>query len=126
MQTLKHHLTALTALTIGVLISSIAPAQTQKPATPPPVLEANPMQKQIEAAIYEYWLSIQSLNPERFGANFAPDGTLEDPAGTPPVVGRQAIAAFFGGGFQALGIGRVTPRIKQMLVGVGQSTEVMV
>jgi steroid delta-isomerase len=52
--------------------------------------------EQIEAAVEEYFASIGSLDVQRFVSNFAPDGALEDPVGTPPVQGAQAIGAFFG------------------------------
>lgn len=90
------------------------------------VVIGNPLQKDLEAAVYEYWMSVQSLDPERFGANFAPDATLEDPAGNSPVIGRDAIAAFYGEGLKLLRLARITPRIKEMHTGVGQSTEVVV
>jgi steroid delta-isomerase len=52
--------------------------------------------EQIEAAVEEYFASIGSLDVQRFVNNFAPDGVLEDPVGTPPIQGTQAIGAFFG------------------------------
>jgi steroid delta-isomerase len=52
---------------------------------------------QIEAAVEEYFASIASLDVQRFVNNFALDGVLEDPVGTPPIQGTQAIAAFFAG-----------------------------
>jgi steroid delta-isomerase len=51
---------------------------------------------EIEAAVEEYFASIGSLDVQRFVNNFAPDGVLEDPVGTPPVQGTQAIAVYFG------------------------------
>ncbi len=51
--------------------------------------------EQIEAAVEEYFDSIGSLNVQRFVNNFATDGVLEDPVGTPPIQGTQAIAAYF-------------------------------
>ncbi len=53
-------------------------------------------QAEIEAAVEEYFASIGSLDVQRFVNNFAPDGVLEDPVGTPPIQGTQAIAAYFG------------------------------
>jgi len=53
-------------------------------------------QAEIEAAVEEYFASIGSLDVQRFVNNFAPDGVLEDPVGTPPLQGTQAIAAYFG------------------------------
>jgi len=51
---------------------------------------------EIEAAVEEYFASIGSLDVQRYVNNFAPDGVLEDPVGTPPLQGTQAIAAYFG------------------------------
>jgi steroid delta-isomerase len=51
---------------------------------------------QVEAAVEEYFASIGSLDVQRYVSNFAPDGVLEDPVGTPPIQGTQAIAAYFG------------------------------
>ena len=53
-------------------------------------------QAEIEAAVEEYFASIGSLDVQRFVNNFAPDGALEDPVGTSPLQGTQAIAAYFG------------------------------
>ena len=78
----------------------------------------------MEAAIYQYFIGVQSLDPQRYVRAFAPDGTLEDPGGTAPVHGRAAIAAVYGGGLQILG--RITPRVKDIFVGVGNSTEAAV
>lgn len=115
----KKRMPVLAMLALGMIPSTSVHAAD-------PVFEANPMQKQIEAAVYDYWFAVQALDPIRFGNNFAPDGALEDPVGTQVVSGRQAITGFFGGLLQTLGIGRATPRIKDMFVGAGQSTEVMV
>jgi hypothetical protein len=89
-----------------------------------PVLESNPHQKQIEAAIYHYFEAVQSLDPQRYGNTFAPDGTLEDPGGSTPYHGRTAVSAAYAGGLQVLG--RITPRVKEIYVGVGNSTEATV
>ena len=51
--------------------------------------------EQIEAAVEEYFASIGSLNVQRYVNNFAPDGVLEDPVGTSPLQGTQAIADYF-------------------------------
>jgi hypothetical protein len=84
------------------------------------------MQKEIEAAIHEYWASVESLDPHRFSGNFATNGTLEDPVGTNPIHGTGAIAAFFRDGIHAWNIERVTPAIRQVFVGAGQSMEAAV
>jgi SnoaL-like domain len=85
-------------------------------------LQANPNQNQLEAAIYQYFEGVQSLDPQRYASAFAPNGTLEDPGGSGPVTGRTAIAAAYGSGLTVLG--RITPRVKDMFVGIGNSTEV--
>lgn len=51
--------------------------------------------EQIEAAVEEYFASIGSLDVQRFVNNFAPDGVFEDPVGTPPIQGTEAIGAYF-------------------------------
>jgi ketosteroid isomerase-like protein len=84
------------------------------------------MQKQIEAAIHEYWASVESLDARRYRENFASDATLEDPVGTNNIQGAEAIAAFFRDGIQAWNIGRVAPAIQHVIVGTGQSTEAAV
>lgn len=50
--------------------------------------------EQVEAAVEEYFNSVGAFDVQRYVNNFAPDGVLEDPVGTPPVQGSQAIAAF--------------------------------
>src|SRR5262245_60891047 len=84
------------------------------------------MQKEIEAAVNEYWASVESLDPRRYSENFAPYGTLEDPVGTNAIQGTDAIAAFFRDGIQTWNIDRITPTIRQVIAGVGLSTEAVV
>lgn len=50
--------------------------------------------EQIEAAVEEYFDSVGAFDVPRYVNNFAPDGVLEDPVGTPPVQGTAAISAF--------------------------------
>jgi steroid delta-isomerase len=50
--------------------------------------------EQIEAAVEEYFESVGAFDIQRYVNNFAPDGVLEDPVGTPPVQGTSAIAAY--------------------------------
>ena len=50
---------------------------------------------QIEAGVEEYFASIGALEAQRFAKNFAPDAVLEDPVGTPPIQGKQAIRDYF-------------------------------
>ncbi len=49
---------------------------------------------QIEAAVEEYFEAVGAFDVQRYVNNFAPDGVLEDPVGTPPVQGTAALTAF--------------------------------
>lgn len=49
----------------------------------------------MEAAVHEYVAAFDAGAPERVAALFAEDATVEDPIGTPPHVGRDAILAFY-------------------------------
>ena len=49
----------------------------------------------MEAAVHEYVAAFAEGNPERVAALFAGDARVEDPVGTPPHVGREAIRAFY-------------------------------
>lgn len=82
-------------LILGLLMSAnstrlIVPAK----AAVSPVAAQSLTPEQIEAAVEEYFASVAARDVQRFVNNFAPDGVLEDPVGTPPVQGAQAIAAF--------------------------------
>lgn len=50
--------------------------------------------EQVEAAVEEYFDSVGAFDVQRYVNNFAPDGVLEDPVGTPPVQGTAALTAF--------------------------------
>jgi ketosteroid isomerase-like protein len=78
------------ALTL-IAIPTFAPAP--KAAGSPPVM-VNLTPEQIEAAVEEYFDSVGAFDVQRYVNNFAPNGVLEDPVGTPPVQGSQAIGAF--------------------------------
>jgi len=121
---MKTHLLPI-LLTVAMIPASLLAQPTTSTGTPTgPSLEANPHQKQMEAAIFGYFQAVQSLDPQRYANTFAPDGTLEDPGGSTPVHGRAAIAATYAGGLTILG--RITPRVKEIYVGVGNSTEATV
>ena len=49
----------------------------------------------MEAAVHEYVAAVDAGSPERVAALFAEDATVEDPVGSPPHVGREAILAFY-------------------------------
>ncbi|MEP7339090.1 MAG: nuclear transport factor 2 family protein [Acidobacteriota bacterium] len=69
---------------------------------------------QIEAAVEEYFASASSLDVQRFVNNFAPNGVLEDPVGTPPAQGTQAIAAFYGN--IVAPFSEIKPKIQEIIV----------
>lgn len=71
-------------------------------------------QDQIEAAVEEYFASIGSLNVSRFVDNFAPDGVLEDPVGTPSLQGTPAIAAYFGAIIAPFS--EIKPKVQEVIV----------
>lgn len=68
--------------------------QAKSAASVPAIVSLTP--EQMEAAIEKYFADAMSLDAQRYASNFTEDGVLEDPVGTPPVQGRQAIAASFG------------------------------
>lgn len=50
--------------------------------------------EQIEAAVEEVFTGFATFDVQRVVNNFAPDAVVEDPVGTPPIQGTQAIAAY--------------------------------
>jgi steroid delta-isomerase len=72
-------------------------------------------QAEIEAAVEEYFASIGSLDVQRFVNNFAPDGVLEDPVGTPPLQGTQAIGAYYEA--VTAPFSEIKPYIQEVIVG---------
>ena len=50
--------------------------------------------QQIEAVIEDAFAGLVTFDVQRVINNFAADAVLEDPAGTPPMVGTQAITAY--------------------------------
>lgn len=72
-------------------------------------------QEQIEAAVEEYFASIGSRDVQRYVNNFAPDGVLEDPVGTPPIQGTQAIGAYFGAITEPFS--EIKPYVQEVIVG---------
>ena len=56
-----------------------------------------PSPERMEAAVHAYVDAFDQSDPDAVAALFAEDGTVEDPVGTPPHVGRAAIRAFYAG-----------------------------
>ena len=52
--------------------------------------------EQIEAVVEEVFTGFATFDVQRVVNNFAPDAVVEDPVGTPPIQGTQAIAAHLG------------------------------
>jgi ketosteroid isomerase-like protein len=55
-----------------------------------------PTAAQIREAVTHYLKTVADGTPDEIAACYAPDATLEDPVGSAPVRGREAIARFYG------------------------------
>lgn len=56
----------------------------------------NPTSEQTEAVIEEVFAGLAAFDVQRVVNHFAPDAVVEDPVGTPPIQGKEAIAAYLG------------------------------
>jgi steroid Delta-isomerase len=81
-------MTALAMALMFLVASSVA--RVEAAATP------NLTSEQIEAVIEEAFAGLVAFDVQRVVNNFASDAVLEDPVGTPPIQGTQAIAAYLG------------------------------
>lgn len=72
------------------LMILVASSATRVEAAPTPDLTA----QQIEAAIEDAFAGLVAFDVPRVINHFAADAVLEDPVGTPPMVGTQAITAY--------------------------------
>ncbi|WP_313801470.1 steroid Delta-isomerase [Sphingobium sp.] len=54
----------------------------------------------MEAAIHAYVAAFEAGSPDQAAALFAEDATVEDPVGSPPHKGREAIRAFYAASMQ--------------------------
>ena len=79
----------MTALAMA-LIFLVAASITRVEAAPTP----NQTPQQIEAVIEDAFAGLVAFDVPRVMNNFAADAVLEDPAGTPPMVGTQAITTY--------------------------------
>jgi steroid Delta-isomerase len=52
-----------------------------------------------EQAVAEYFAALRAMDADRWVATFAPTATSNDPVGTPPLQGHEAIRAFITGVF---------------------------
>ena len=120
MSTLKRFIAvggrALASVLLAVTLTVVASAAltpSARGAISPSTMD-NLTQDQIEAAVEEYFASIGSLDVSRFANNFAADGVLEDPVGTPPVQGTSVIAAYFGAIISPFS--EIKPKIQEVIV----------
>jgi steroid Delta-isomerase len=80
--------TAAVALALLLLVASSA-ARVEA-ATAPRALTP----EQMEVIIEDAFDGLAAFDAQRVAAHFAPDGVIEDPVGTPPIQGTQAIIAY--------------------------------
>lgn len=81
----------MTALTMALMFL-VASSVTRVEAAPSYDLTS----EQIESALEEVFAGLASFDVQRVVNNFASDAVVEDPVGTPPIQGTQAIAAYLG------------------------------
>ena len=79
----------MTALAMALLFL-VASSVTRVEAAPAPALTP----QQIEAAIEDAFAGLVSFDVPRVIQHYADDAVLEDPVGTPAMVGKQAIADY--------------------------------
>lgn len=82
----------MTALAMALLFL-VASSVTRVEAAPAPQLTP----EQIEAAIEDAFAGLVSFDVPRVINHYADDAVLEDPVGTPAMVGKQAIADYLAG-----------------------------
>ena len=82
----------MTAVVLALMILVVT-SVTRVEAAPTPELTS----QQVEAVIEDAFAGLVAFDVQRVVNNFAADAVLEDPAGTPPMVGTQAITAYLEG-----------------------------
>ena len=78
-----------TALVLSLMFV-VASTVTRVQAAPAPDLTS----QQIEAVLEDAFAGLVAFDAQRVVNNFASDAVLEDPVGTPPIVGTQAITTY--------------------------------
>ena len=78
-----------TALVLSLMFV-VASTVTRVQASPAPDLTS----QQIEAVLEDAFAGLVAFDAQRVVNNFASDAVLEDPVGTPPMVGTQAITTY--------------------------------
>ena len=89
MRTQILFLKKMTALAMALLFLVASSATRVEAAT-----TNNLTSQQVEAVIEDAFAGLVSFDVQRVVNNFAADAVLEDPAGTPPMQGTQAITAY--------------------------------
>jgi steroid delta-isomerase len=77
-------MTALAAALMLLFASNVARVEAAPAPTP----------EQMEAVIEDVFAGLAAFDVQRVVNHFAPDAVVEDPVGTPPIQGTQAIAAY--------------------------------
>ena len=85
-QSLLKKMTALALALMFLVAASVTRVEAA------PTQELTP--QQMEAVIEDAFAGLMAFDVQRVVNNFAPDAVLEDPVGTPPMQGTQAIAAY--------------------------------
>lgn len=81
-------MTALAAALMLLVASSVTRVEAVTPQSLTP--------EQTEAVIEEVFAGLAAFDVQRVVNNFAPEAVIEDPVGTPPIQGTQAITAYLG------------------------------
>lgn len=68
-----------------------------------PFHEKNPAPEQLRATFRRYAAAITAHDLDGIVQQFAPNGTMDDPVGSPTVRGHDAIRKFFEAGYEASG-----------------------
>jgi steroid delta-isomerase len=81
-----NKMTALVTALLFLVASSVARVEAA------PAYDLTP--EQIEAVIEDVFTGLAAMDAQRVVNNFASDAVVEDPVGTPPMQGTQAITAY--------------------------------
>jgi steroid Delta-isomerase len=80
----------MTALAMALTFLVVSSSAARVDAAPTPDLTS----QQIETAIEDVFAGLVAFDTPRVINHFADDAVVEDPVGTPPIQGKQAIAAY--------------------------------
>lgn len=80
----------MTALAMAIMFLFVSSGLTRVKAAPAPDLTS----RQIEIVLEEVFAALVTFDMQAVVNNFADDAVVEDPVGTPPIQGKQAITAY--------------------------------